>query len=104
MSTDVGLTECLKLRFFFSQDNCADDGEIDEVVNDIQQRCADVKRIEHIGIHSVYVYLLFSSKEAAAQGFQRLNKWIYKGREIVAKYLRIERYYEHFPEARINNK
>lgn len=24
----------------------------------------------------------------------------FQGREIIAKYLRLERYYEHFPEAR----
>jgi len=31
----------------------ADDEEIDHVVDSIQKRCAHVKRIEHIGIHSV---------------------------------------------------
>ncbi len=94
----------------------ADDDEIDLVVDSIQNRCATVRRIEHIGINAYYVYLKFSSKEAAAQGFHLLNNWKYhgnpslskifppcvllSGREIIAKYLRLERYHEHFPEAR----
>lgn len=57
----------------------ADDDEIDLVVDSIQNRCATVKRIEHIGIHSIFVYLKFSSKEAAAQGFHLLNNWKYHG-------------------------
>jgi len=100
MSTDVGLTECLKLRNFFDPDHGVDDDEIDLVVDSIQNRCATVRRIEHIGIHASFVYLKFSSKEAAAQGFHFLNNWRYNGRDIVAKYLRLPRYYDHFPEAR----
>ncbi|CAF2015825.1 unnamed protein product [Rotaria magnacalcarata] len=100
MPPDVGLTDCLKLRNFFDPNTLADDDEIDLVVDSIQNRCATVKRIEHIGIHSIFVYLKFSSNEAAAQGFHLLNNWKYHGREIIAKYLRLERYYEHFPEAR----
>jgi len=97
---DVGLTECLKLRNFFDPDTIADDDEIDLVVDNIQNRCATVKRIEHIGIHAIYVYLKFSSKEAAAQGYHLLNNWKYHGRQIIAKYIRLERYHENFPEAR----
>nr|ACI90355.1 nuclear membrane protein XMAN1-like protein [Philodina roseola] len=77
-----------------------DDDEIDLVVDSIQNRCATVRRIEHIGIHANFVYLKFSTKEGAAQGFHLLNNWRYNGREIVAKYLRLHRYYDHFPEAR----
>ncbi|CAF3684355.1 unnamed protein product [Rotaria sordida] len=99
MPPDVGLTECLKLRNFFDPNGVADDDEIDLVVDSIQNRCATVKRIEHIGIHSIFVYLKFSSREAAAQGFHLLNNWKYHGRQIIAKYLRLERYHEHFPEA-----
>lgn len=58
----------------------ADDDEIDLVVDSIQNRCATVRRIEHIGIHAIYVYLKFSSKEAAAQGFHLLNNWKYNGK------------------------
>ena len=58
----------------------ADDDEIDLVVDSIQNRCATVRRIEHIGINSLFVYLKFSSKEAAAQGFHLLNNWRYHGR------------------------
>lgn len=65
---------------FFS---VADDDEIDLVVDSIQNRCATVKRIEHIGIHSIFVYLKFSSKEAAAQGFHLLNNWKYHGKELL---------------------
>ena len=94
-----------------------DDDEIDLVVDSIQNRCATARRIEHIGINGSHVYLKFSSKEAAAHGFHFLNHWKYhgnpsfvhpskpdpsffSGREIIAKYLRLERYHEHFPEAR----
>lgn len=111
-------------RFFFSicwkffSSSGVDDDEIDLVVDSIQNRCATVRRIEHIGIHASFVYLKFSSKEAAAQGFHFLNNWRYNGkktkksfqnetfrisnlgRDIVAKYLRLPRYYDHFPEAR----
>jgi len=97
--SDVGLTECLKLRNCFRSDNYADDEEIDHVVDSIQNLCANIKRIEHIGIHSVFVYLKFSSKEAAAQGYHLLNNWNYQGRAINVKYVRLNRYYEHFPEA-----
>ncbi|CAF4422810.1 unnamed protein product [Rotaria sp. Silwood2] len=58
---DVGLTECLKLRNFFDPHGIADDDEIDLVVDSIQNLCATVKRIEHIGINSIFVYLKFSS-------------------------------------------
>ncbi len=58
----------------------ADDDEIDLVVDSIQNRCATVRRIEHIGINAYYVYLKFSSKEAAAQGFHLLNNWKYHGK------------------------
>lgn len=37
----------------------ADDVEIDHVVDSIQNRCAKVKSIEHIGIHSVSLNMLF---------------------------------------------
>lgn len=57
----------------------ADDDEIDLVVDNIQNRCATARRIEHIGINGLYVYLKFSSKEAAAQGFHFLNHWKYHG-------------------------
>ena len=95
-----------------------DEYEIDLVVDSIQNRCATVRRIEHIGIHTNFVYLKFSSKEAAAQGYHQLNNWNYHGktnersneenerddvlrlgREINAKYIRSNRYHEHFPEA-----
>ncbi|CAF1236453.1 unnamed protein product [Adineta steineri] len=99
MPADVGLTECLKLRNFFDPDTNIDDDEMDLVVDSIQNRCATVRRIEHIGIHSIFVYLKFSSKEAASQGFHLLNNWKFHGREIIAKYLRLQRYHEHFPEA-----
>ena len=98
MPPDVGLKECLKLRNFFDPDtydntinfpfqfslfvflldyyfSTADDDEIDLVVDNIQNRCATVRRIQHIGILASYVYLKFSSKEAAAQGFHLLNNW-----------------------------
>ncbi|CAF0825009.1 unnamed protein product [Adineta steineri] len=99
-ASDVGLTECLKLRNCFRSDNYADDNEIDDVIDGIQNRCANIKRIEHIGIHSVYVYLKFSSKEAAAQGYHLLNNWNYHNRAINVKYIRLNRYHEHFPEAK----
>ncbi len=35
----------------------ADDEEIDHIVDSIQNRCAKIKRIEHIGIHSVNLKL-----------------------------------------------
>jgi hypothetical protein len=37
----------------FSLISSADDNEIDDVVESIQNRCANIKQIEHIGIHSV---------------------------------------------------
>jgi hypothetical protein len=37
----------------------ADDDEIDHVVDSIQNRCAHIKRIEHIGIHSVDLILKY---------------------------------------------
>jgi hypothetical protein len=95
-SAEVGLTECLKLRNCFRSDNYADDDEIDDVVDSIQNRCPN---IEHIGIHSVFVYLKFPSKQAAGQGYHLLNNWNYQDRDINVKYVRLNRYYEHFPEA-----
>ena len=62
----------------------ADDDEIDLVVDSIQNRCATVRRIEHIGINASYVYLKFSSKEAAAQGFHLLNHWKYHGKQLLS--------------------
>lgn len=78
----------LMRRQLFS--SVADDDEIDLVVDSIQNRCATVRRIEHIGIHSVYVYLKFSSKEAAAQGFHLLNNWHFHGRQTAVYSNRIE--------------
>lgn len=48
------------MQFEYLEEKCrvvsisfADDGEIDDVVDSIQERCANIKRVEHIGIHSV---------------------------------------------------
>ncbi|CAF4575888.1 unnamed protein product [Rotaria sp. Silwood1] len=100
ITSEVGLTECLKLRNCFRSDNYADDDEIDHVIESIRSRCANIKRIEHIGIHSVFVYLKFSSKEAAGQAYDLLNNWKYQDRTINVKYIRLNRYNEHFPDAR----
>ncbi|CAF0908215.1 unnamed protein product [Rotaria sordida] len=100
MTSEVGLTECLKLRNCFRSDNYADDEEIDHVIESIRNRCASIERIEHIGIHSVFVYLKFSSKEAAGKAYDLLNNWKYENRTINVKYIRLNRYHEHFPDAR----
>lgn len=47
----------------------------------------------------VFVYLKFSSKEAAAQGYHLLNNWKHANQTVTVKYIRPNRYYEHFPEA-----
>ncbi|CAF0832437.1 unnamed protein product [Adineta ricciae] len=100
-TSEVGLTESLKLRNCFrSDDDTADDDEIDHVVESVQNRCAKVKSIEHIGIHSNFVYVKFSSKEAAAQGYHLLNNWRFQNQTVNVKYIRLNRYYEHFPEAK----
>ncbi|CAF4158507.1 unnamed protein product [Rotaria sp. Silwood2] len=100
VTSNVGLTECLKLRNCFRSDNYADDEEIDHAIESIRSRCANIKQIEHIGIHSVFVYLKFSSKEAAGQAYDLLNNWKYQDRTINVKYIRLNRYNEHFPDTR----
>lgn len=59
--------------------SCVDNDEIDLVIDSIQNRCATVRHLEHIGINESFVYLKFSSKEAAAQGYHLLNNWKYHG-------------------------
>ena len=52
--------EMMNEEFFFI--SYADEEEIDRVVDSIQQRCAKIQRIEHIGLDSVNI-LELNSKE-----------------------------------------
>lgn len=100
LTTEVGLTECLKLRNCFRSDKFIDDGETNQVMDIIRKRCTGIKQIDHIGVNSIFVYVKFSSKEAAAQGYHLLNEWHCQSRPLNVKYIRLSRYFDHFPEAR----
>ncbi|CAF2098287.1 unnamed protein product [Rotaria magnacalcarata] len=100
ITSEVGLTECLKLRNCFRTDKYTGDKEIDHITKAIRNRCAHMKEIEHIGINAAFVYIKLASKEAAGHAYDLLNNWIFEDRTISVKYIRHSRYNEHFPEAR----
>lgn len=100
----VAPTSCLKVRHMFDQTLKAKSKNWVRLVTDeILTRCSNAA-ILHIAVdrESVEgcVYIKAKSTEAAAKVFKTLHGQWYRGNLVTAKYLRDERYFEKFPDAK----
>merc|ERR1719193_716414 len=94
-------TSCLKVRYMFDQGQSQLDW-IAMLKNDIISRCKDA-RILHIEVDQEsqdgVVYIKTMSKEDAAIVFQCMHGQWYKRQLVSAKYLKLERYHQRFPDS-----
>ncbi|KAL3852363.1 hypothetical protein ACJMK2_016017 [Sinanodonta woodiana] len=103
-SLRYGPTPCLKVRNMFDTSVESDmdwEKDLEEV---ILEKCKDNNGILHIYVDKTSkegcVYIKCSSCEKAYEAYQSLHGWWFDGRLVTAKYLRLERYHERFPESR----
>ena len=97
-------SSCLKVRHMFSKDMVNSSGTwVKQVTEEILQRCSQAA-ICHIAVdmesHEGCVYIKAVSNDDAAKVFKTLHGQWYRGNLVTAKYLRDERYFEKFPDAR----
>jgi membrane protein Man1 len=95
-------TSCLKVRHLFDTQKKGT-GWVVTVKEEIVRRCHDAQ-ILHIAVDTESVegtvYIKTTSPEDAGKVFRRLHGQWYRGQLVTAKYLRLERYHERFPDAR----
>ncbi|KAK3582031.1 hypothetical protein CHS0354_000272 [Potamilus streckersoni] len=102
-SLRYGPTPCLKVRNMFDTSVESDmdwEKDLEEV---ILEKCKNNNGILHIYVDRTSkegcVYIKCSSCEKAYEAYQSLHGWWFDGRLVTAKYLRLERYHERFPES-----
>jgi len=95
-------TSCLKVRHMFDAQHQSP-GWVNEVREEILRRCAQAK-ILHIAVDTQSeegtVYIKTLSTEEAGKVFGCLHGQWYRGQLVTAKYLRLERYHERFPDSK----
>jgi len=95
-------TSCLKVRHMFDLQH-QQSGWVNEVREEILRRCAQAK-ILHIAVDTQSeegtVYIKTLSTEEAGKVFGCLHGQWYRGQLVTAKYLRLERYHERFPDSK----
>jgi len=95
-------TSCLKVRHMFDVLQQGP-GWVSQVKEEIVRRCAEAK-ILHIAVDTQSeegtVYIKTASMEDAGKVFRCLHGQWYRGQLVTAKYLRLERYHERFPDAK----
>lgn len=98
-------TSCLKVRQMFDrkhQANIAGNNWTTVVKNEIVKRCTEAK-ILHIAVDTASdegtVYIKTESLEDAGKVFRCLHGQWYRGQLVTAKYLKLERYHERFPDS-----
>ncbi|ODM92424.1 Inner nuclear membrane protein Man1 [Orchesella cincta] len=95
-------TTCLKIRHMFSERD-GPVGERTRVEKVILEKCRNA-RIMHIGIEPASVegcvYVRCLTKDDARAAFQSLHGWWFDGHLLSVKFLREERYFSRFPEAK----
>lgn len=96
-------TSCLKVRHMFQPGQPMQPGALQEIRREIIERC-DSARILHLAVEREstegVVYIKTNSTADAGQVFRCLHGQWYRGQLVTAKYLRLERYHERFPQAR----
>jgi len=98
-------TSCLKVRHMFDrkhQANIAGNNWMAVVKNEIVKRCSEAN-ILHIAVDTASdegtVYIKTASLEDAGKVFRCLHGQWYRGQLVTAKYLKLERYNERFPDS-----
>nr|XP_033331859.1 inner nuclear membrane protein Man1 [Megalopta genalis] len=96
-------TPCLKIRHMFDADVEFEDDWETKVQDAILEKCEGVN-ILHIrvdrGSREGCVYMKCMSQEDAGKAYRALHGCWFDGHLVTVKYLRLERYYERFPDAR----
>jgi len=102
-------TSCLKVRHMFDvkqQTSMAGNNWVAVVKEEIVKRCAEAN-ILHIAVDTISeegtVYIKTASLEDAGRVFRGLHGQWYRGQLVTAKYLRLERYHERFPDSKFSN-
>jgi len=96
-------TSCLKVRHMFDVLHQQGPGWVAQVKEEIILRCSSAK-IVHIAVDTTsedgIVYIKTAGMEEAGKVFRCLHGQWYRGQLVTAKYLRLERYHERFPDAK----
>ncbi|XP_047369565.1 inner nuclear membrane protein Man1 isoform X1 [Vespa velutina] len=96
-------TPCLKIRHMFDPDAENDDNWEIKIQDAILEKCGEGVKILHIrvdrGSREGCVYMKCISQEDAGKAYRALHGWWFDGHLVTVKYLRLERYYERFPDA-----
>ena len=102
-------TSCLKVRHMFDvkqQTAIAGNNWVSIVKEEIVKRCLEAN-ILHIAVDTISeegtVYIKTASLEDAGKVFRCLHGQWYRGQLVTAKYLRLERYHERFPDSKYSN-
>lgn len=98
-------SSCLKVRHMFDKSLMTQNsGWVKQVSEEILQRCAGGGAICHIAVDTEStegcVYIKAVTNDDAANVFKTLHGQWYRGNLVTAKYLRDERYFEKFPDAK----
>lgn len=95
-------TSCLKVRHMFDVLQQGP-GWVTQVKDEILRRCAEAN-ILHIAVDTQSeegtVYIKTAGMEDAGKVFRCLHGQWYRGQLVTAKYLRLERYHERFPDSK----
>nr|XP_031826079.1 inner nuclear membrane protein Man1 [Nomia melanderi] len=97
-------TPCLKIRHMFDVDVEFEDDWETKVQDAVLEKCGEGVKILHIrvdrGSREGCVYMKCMSQEDAGKAYRALHGCWFDGHLVTVKYLRLERYYERFPDAR----
>ncbi|XP_015437564.1 PREDICTED: inner nuclear membrane protein Man1 [Dufourea novaeangliae] len=97
-------TPCLKIRHMFDADVEFEDDWETKVQDAILEKCGEGVKILHIrvdrGSREGCVYMKCMSQEDAGKAYRALHGCWFDGHLVTVKYLRLERYYERFADAR----
>ncbi|KAK9306794.1 hypothetical protein QLX08_002682 [Tetragonisca angustula] len=97
-------TPCLKIRHMFDADVEFEDDWETKVQDAILEKCGEGVKILHIrvdrGSREGCVYMKCMSQDDAGKAYRALHGCWFDGHLVTVKYLRLERYYERFPDAR----
>ena len=95
-------TSCLKVRHLFDPSK-QQAGWVGQIKEEIVKRCAEAV-ITHIAVDTMseegLVYIKTGGLEEAGKVFRCLHGQWYRGQLVTAKYLRLERYHERFPDSK----
>ncbi|ELT96378.1 hypothetical protein CAPTEDRAFT_184728 [Capitella teleta] len=96
-------TKCLKIRNMFDAEvEYGEDWHV-HIQDAILEKCGPDHSIVHMAVDKSSkegcVFVMCASSEASGRAFHALHGWWFDGILITVKFLRLERYYERFPDA-----